>query len=195
MNAATSSLAIAGILEPTHVGQHFVDAAHEQGRLGLAINLKDAFSGPALLRAASWRLLGHRPPALNRFNKALRNRVRRSEVRHLVTIGVGPHHRFDIDRDEKDRITTAVYLTDDPWNPAQSADWFFKALPHYDYVYSTRRANLGELKELGCRMVEHLPFAYAPSMHFVENPSTESERAGSRRTSSWSAGRTRIACH
>ena len=176
MNAATSRLAIAGILEPTHVGQHFVDAAHEQGRLELAINLKDAFSGSALLRVASWRILGHRPPALNRFNKALRSRMRQTETRNLVTTGLAPITDKTLMEMSKDGTTTAIYLTDDPWNPSQSATWFFNALPHYDYVYSTRRTNLGELKELGCKSVEHLPFAFAPSMHFVEKPSTEGER-------------------
>ncbi|OLE01344.1 MAG: hypothetical protein AUI36_44060 [Cyanobacteria bacterium 13_1_40CM_2_61_4] len=45
-----------------------------------------------------------------------------------------------------------------------------KTLSHYDFVFSTRRANLADLKALGCRAVTYLPFAYDPTIHFTEAP-------------------------
>jgi spore maturation protein CgeB len=68
------------------------------------------------------------------------------------------------------------FLTDDPWNPVHYAHWFMNALPFYDHVFSPRRANLGDLRRLGCRQVSHLPFAYAPELHFAEPPATDVEK-------------------
>jgi spore maturation protein CgeB len=68
------------------------------------------------------------------------------------------------------------YLTDDPWNSAFSAKWFFKALPNYDQVFSVRRANLDDLRGLGCRRVEYLPFAYDDGL-FGSGPPGAAEQA------------------
>jgi spore maturation protein CgeB len=62
------------------------------------------------------------------------------------------------------------YLTDDPWNSAFSAKWFFKALPNYDQVFSVRRANIDDLRRLGCRSVEYLPFAYDDGLFGPDAP-------------------------
>jgi spore maturation protein CgeB len=43
-----------------------------------------------------------------------------------------------------------------------------KALTEYDVVFSPRRSNIEELKAHGCHTVEYLPFAYDPSIHYVE---------------------------
>jgi len=43
-----------------------------------------------------------------------------------------------------------------------------EALGQYDFVFSPRRANLVDLKAAGCRTVGYLPFAYDPSIHFIE---------------------------
>src|SRR5437879_3945310 len=66
------------------------------------------------------------------------------------------------------RIPRINYLTDDPWNPAQRAQWFTEALPYYDYVFSPRMSNLNDLRAAGCRCVHYLPFAFAPHVHFRE---------------------------
>src|SRR5439155_23144190 len=65
-------------------------------------------------------------------------------------------------------IVTLNYLTDDPWNRTHYASWFMNALTQYDFVFSPRRANLTDLRAAGCRFVDYLPFAYDPSIHFVE---------------------------
>jgi spore maturation protein CgeB len=72
-------------------------------------------------------------------------------------------------------VQRVVYLTDDPWNPRHRAGWFMEALPLYDLVFSTRRANLNDLERLGCRRVRYLPFAYAPEVHYPDPPATPDE--------------------
>jgi hypothetical protein len=62
------------------------------------------------------------------------------------------------------------FLTDDPWNPAHRAPWFFEALTHYDRVFTPRRATVTDLDALGVPVVSTLPFAYAPERHFPEPP-------------------------
>jgi spore maturation protein CgeB len=67
------------------------------------------------------------------------------------------------------------FLTDDPWNQAHQAPWFFEALPHYDWVFSPRTANLEQLRAAGPAHVEYLPFGYARDLHYPEAPSSEEE--------------------
>jgi len=63
-------------------------------------------------------------------------------------------------------VVTANFLTDDPWNPAHRAPWFLTALPHYDFVFTPRRANMNDLELAGCKKVEYLAFAYGEELHF-----------------------------
>ena len=48
-------------------------------------------------------------------------------------------------------IVCVNYSTDDPWNPALRASWHLRALPEYDAVFTTRRANIGSFAEIGLR--------------------------------------------
>jgi len=41
-----------------------------------------------------------------------------------------------------------------------------KALPNYDEVYSPRRAMLADLRQVGCKKVDYLPFAYDPDLFY-----------------------------
>jgi hypothetical protein len=73
-------------------------------------------------------------------------------------------------------IHRANYLTDDPWNPANGAKFFWPALREYDAVWSPRRANMDDLRQHGCRRVAYLPFGYNTELHFPELPKTAGER-------------------
>jgi spore maturation protein CgeB len=61
-------------------------------------------------------------------------------------------------------IVSINYSTDDPWNPAQRARWFLRALPYYDHVFTPRSANVEDFERLGCRDVRRLPFGYDDSL-------------------------------
>jgi spore maturation protein CgeB len=68
----------------------------------------------------------------------------------------------------------ANYLTDDPWSPSRRSKWFLRALRGYDHVFTTRRANIGDLQALGIRRVSYLPFAWDPDLS-PEQKYTENE--------------------
>ena len=65
------------------------------------------------------------------------------------------------------------YLTDNPWNRALAAPWFTRTLPLYDEVFTPRRVNMDQLRQIGCPRVSYLPFGYAPDVHFPERPPPE----------------------
>jgi spore maturation protein CgeB len=57
--------------------------------------------------------------------------------------------------------------TDDPFNPTMRMNWFLRALPQYDTIFSPRRSNLDELRAHGCRDVRYLPFGYDSDLFFA----------------------------
>jgi len=57
-------------------------------------------------------------------------------------------------------VVTVNYSTDDPWNPTMRPSWHLRALPAYDFIFTTRRSNLDDLRRLGCLHVHYLPFGY-----------------------------------
>jgi spore maturation protein CgeB len=78
----------------------------------------------------------------------------------LLATGIAPILAEHISALRSRGIQVLNFLTDDPWNPAHSAGWFFNALREYDVVFTPREANIGDLRKHGCRAVEYLPFAY-----------------------------------
>jgi hypothetical protein len=93
----------------------------------------------------------------------------------LITTGINPLAAWALSKISEMGIRRLNFLTDDPWNPAHRADWFFQALPLYDHIFSPRRSNLPDLQQLGCRQVSWLPFAYAPELHYPEKTLSEND--------------------
>ena len=93
----------------------------------------------------------------------------------LLSTGIAPIEETTLRRLGKLGVRRINFLTDDPWNRAHYAPWFLKALPHYDHVFSPRRANLEDLRRAGCCNVTYMPFAYAPGVHFSDPPLTAEE--------------------
>jgi spore maturation protein CgeB len=68
-------------------------------------------------------------------------------------------------------IVRVNYSTDDPWNPNQQAQWFLRALPFYDKIFSTRQANIDDFQRQGIDDVSYLPFGYDPLIwHAADTP-------------------------
>jgi len=88
----------------------------------------------------------------------------------MVATGISPISDWAIKKIGELGIKRLIFITDDPWNPAHLAPWFMKTLPLYDLVFSPRRANLADLRQIGCNHVSYLPFAYAPELHYPEPP-------------------------
>jgi hypothetical protein len=166
--SASQRLLIVGIPEEEHIGAHFLEGA---GQLGLSSELADvreAFRGPRLVNKINWWLRGRRPTRLRRFSREVTELCASVRPRWLVATGIAPLNRAYLKEIGRIGVRRLNYLTDDPWNPAHRAPWFFDALSEYDHVFSTRRANLEELRGLGCPAVSFLPFAYAPRLHRPE---------------------------
>ncbi len=167
---------IVGNADAIHVGAHLSRAARSLGLEATFCDTKAAFGGPWAVRKLNWHLRGHRPPGMRPFGESVVAACRTNRPRWLVATGLAPLSANVIERIREMGILTINYLTDDPWNPAHRAGWFFDALPYYDCVFSARRANLEDLVRAGCRKVSYLPFAYDPQIHFPESLETDTER-------------------
>ncbi len=163
-------LLIVGYPAPYHVGAHLQRAAQALNLDNQLCDVTAAFAAPWPVVRFNWRLRGHRPPRLASFSRMVVQACDRLRPRWLLTVGLAPLTADSLNAIRQLGIQCLNYLTDDPWNPAHAAPWFTAGLPHYDRVYSPRRANLDDLRRLGCRQVAYLPFAYAPEIHYPELP-------------------------
>jgi hypothetical protein len=114
-------LLIIGIPEATHVGGHFIKAAHD---LGIDANLRDsnaAFAGPKLLRMAVWHLMGRRPVRMRAFGAEVIDFCRRHRPEIVLTTGQAPVEAGVLRTLREMGLKLANFLTDDPWNPRHRA--------------------------------------------------------------------------
>jgi spore maturation protein CgeB len=168
-------LLIVGFRQGTHVGGSLARAAERLGLSYMFVDAGEAFSAPRLVRAVTWRLGGHRPPALRRFSRVVGSACARWRPRWLLSTGMAPIDAPTLATIGRLGVERLNYLTDDPWNPVLSARWFLDALRHYDHVFSPRSANLEDLRQHGCPAVTYLPFGYDPALCFRQNPPTLQE--------------------
>ena len=160
-----------------HVGAHFYKCAMDSGWATSFLNSEEAFQGHTLTRRLNWWLRGRRPTHLREFSERVWQICREYGPNFLVSTGIAPISDEALQRIGALGVKRLNYLTDDPWNPHHKAPWFMRALPHYDHVFSPRRANLEDLRKLSCADVSFLPFAYSPTVHFADPPANEKERA------------------
>jgi spore maturation protein CgeB len=66
----------------------------------------------------------------------------------------------------------ACYLCDDPFNPAHRSRSWVLGLRHYGLVVSTKRAVIGDLRAIGCKRVEYVPFGFNPVYHRWVDPAS-----------------------
>lgn len=162
-----ATVLVVGNPDPVHVGAHLVAAARALGLGAVLLDVRRANGASRILRKAWW-LLDRRPTRLTRFSRDVVRACRSLRPRCVIATGLAPVNRDALRALGALGITRVNYLTDDPWNPAHRARWFFRALSCYDAVFSPRRANLDDLAQLGCRQVAYLPFAYNPEVHYRE---------------------------
>ncbi len=175
---STARLLIVGHTETMHVGSHLGRAADALSVVAEICDAANAYAGPAWRRRADWWLRGRRPVRLEAFSTEVVQAARRFQPTMVLTTGVAPVHTKALDALGEMGIVRANFLTDDPWNPAHRAPWFFEALGHYDHVFSPRQANLADLGRVGQAEVHYLPFGYDPAVHFVEPPASADEASG-----------------
>jgi hypothetical protein len=173
MNAP--QLLVVGFPAEFHVGAHLRRAAATLGLSTTMFEAGEAFNGPAPLVKINWWLRGHRPTRLRDFGqRVVAACAEQAPPACLLATGVGaPLSRTSLTEIGARGVRRLSFLTDDPWNRAHRAPWFMDALTEYDWVFSTRRSNLDDLRRHGCRQVAFLPFAYDPEAHFVERPARD----------------------
>lgn len=171
-----NKLLIVGNPEEHHVGAHFLAAARQLGLNATLLDVREAHSRNVWVNRFFHRVLNRRPAHLNRFSQKLIELCRESKPELLLVTGISAPHASALKGIGGMGIHRANYLTDDPWNRANGAGFFWQALREYDTVWSPRRANLEDLRQHGCKQTGYLPFGYNPELHFPESPKTPAER-------------------
>jgi hypothetical protein len=166
MAIAARRLLIIGRAGGTNVGGSFAKAPAGSPWTIDLMKSTDATAGPALLRSARWHLFGHKPLWLERFSISVVDACRRTRPEVLLTTGLAPVDASALRQIGALGIRRVNYLTDDPWNPAHRANWFFRALSEYDLIATPRRANLEDLRGATKAAVSFVPFAYDPELFF-----------------------------
>jgi len=164
-------LLIVGFNQPGHIGSYLASAAK---KLDLDFMIMDASRAEAVSRIGRsfyWRLRGKRPGRLGQFGAEVLNLCGQRKPDLVLTTGRAPLERSHIEGLKRLGSTVINYSTDDPWNPRLRAPWFLKAIPAYNAVFTTRRANIDDFRHCGAQAVHFLPFAYDPEVHrpWVEN--------------------------
>lgn len=157
-------LAFVGAFSGTHIGKSLIDAARAMKTEAIGFDTTMAQEGSRVLRTLSRRLRDRQPPRLQRFWRAV---VACCEVERpgvLISTGVAPLTDHAIGELKGRGIVCANYSTDDPWNPRARANWYLRALPLYDVVFTPRRSTIADLHALGCKNVHRLTFAYDPKL-------------------------------
>jgi len=176
----TTALLLVGDAGQEHVGSHLKHAAQELQLPTEFVNTREESHGLQLRQRITWHLFGHRPAHLVAFSRHVIQQCARYRPEVMLTTGFAPLDAESLKEIGRLGVHRINYLTDDPWNPAQRAPWFLRALLQYDEVFSTRRANLDDLQSLGCKRVRYLQFGFAPHIHFPEAlaPTREGELEG-----------------
>lgn len=167
------SILIVGISGGTHAGQAFFQAARSLELSPDFLNSSLAYEAPYWLKQVNWRFRGKYPSNLKKFSEEVIQACLCTSPKWLLTTGIAPIGHDALQQVGAMGIQRINFLTDDPWNSAHHAPWFFQALPHYDIVFSPRRAVIDDLLKLGCHRVEYLPFGYDPELFYPEPISSE----------------------
>jgi hypothetical protein len=160
----------------THLGGHLMRAAASLGVDATIVDASAAYDGSAWRRRANWWLRGHRPARLEAFTRAVVDAAHNAAPDVLLATGLAPVTVDGLRTIAATGVRLVNYLTDDPWNPAHRAPWFFSALRAYDDVFTPRQSNLGDLRTIGASDVSYLPFGYDPDIHRPPSTLTNDDR-------------------
>ena len=172
----SAKILIVGCFAEEHVGAHLLRAADELSVEARFVDLQDSWSSCKWVNRFWYHCLGHRPVRLSRFSRRIVRLCREFNPGILLVTGIAAPSAPALQAIGTMPVFRANFLTDDPWNPKNGANFFWDALKSYDVVYSPRTANLDDLIQHGCRRVQYLPFAYNPGVHYPEEPVTDVER-------------------
>ena len=172
---ASVRILIVGNAGRVHIGRHLEKAACELGSNARLIDVTAAYEGNPVKRRIDWWLRGRRPSRMPTFSEGVVRACREFRPDYLIATGLAPLSAQALAECRRTVGARINFLTDDPWNQAHRAPWFFEALPHYDWVFSPRTANLEQLRAAGPAHVGYLPFGYARDLHYPEAPTSDEE--------------------
>lgn len=155
-----SRLAIVGNAGATNVGESLRRAALSLGFEVLFFDCYDAWPGNRILRSVAWRFNDNRPLRIEDFTDNVLVTCGKARPEILIATGTAPLTAVALETLRRLGIVSVNYSTDDPWNPAQTANWFLRTLRSYDLILTTRRANIRDFQRTGCGEVQYLPFGY-----------------------------------
>jgi spore maturation protein CgeB len=155
-----SRLAIVGNTGATNVGESLRRAALTLGHQVLFFDCYEAWRGNRILRSISWHFNDKRPLRLDDFVNSVLSACGKARPETVIATGTAPLTAAALQALRGLGIVCLNYSTDDPWNPDQTANWFLRALPFYDLILTTRRANVRDFQRIGCGDVQYLPFGY-----------------------------------
>lgn len=148
-----------------HMGRYLTSAARQLGLDFRIIDANEAEARSRIRKSFYWRLRGKRPGRLERFAARVLNFCAEARPDLVITTGRAPLERSHIESLRALGVRIVNYSTDDPWNPRLKAPWFLAAMPSYDAIFTTRRANLDDFRRCGVQAVHYVPFAYDPQVH------------------------------
>src|SRR5262249_45989599 len=128
--------------EPFHVGGHLLAAGRRLGMETTLVDVQQAYAGNSWARRLNWWLRGRRPHRLRAFSQDVTRVCQELRPRWLLATGIAPLTDATLRVIGRLGVQRLCFLTDDPWNPAQRAPWFLRALSFYDAVFTPRRDNL-----------------------------------------------------
>lgn len=170
-------LAILGVAEGTHIGGSLARAAKNLDLDAIWFDAEEAWRAPRFLRSFFWHFAGGRRPAhLRRYADKLVALCAAAKPDVVVTTGMAPLTERALQGLTRLGIVSINYSTDDPWNPVMRSRWYLKALPGYDFVFTTRRSNIDDFRRHGCKAVHWLPFGYDENL-FYGGPDDRSDVA------------------
>jgi len=161
-------LLIVGAAGGSNIGESLLRAAHD---LNIPAHLCDsnaAWRIGTIQQSVFWHFAGQRPIRLARFNAQVRAACREFAPTVLVATGRAGANRSLLRFCRRGGIRTVNFLTDDPFNRKMPSPWFRKTLTLYDTLYSPRRSNIEQLREMGCHDVRYLQFAYDPHLFYPD---------------------------
>ncbi|MBW4646740.1 MAG: glycosyltransferase [Goleter apudmare HA4340-LM2] len=164
------NILIVGCLGGTHVGGAFVKAAKYLNLNPSFLDSQLAYASPRWLQRINWHLRGKYPSQLKNFSQKVIQTCQTTKPDLLLATGIAPINQQALLQIGRMGIKTTNFLTDDPWNPAHYAPWFLQALPHYDVVFSPRRANIDQLIQVSGFQVHYLPFGFDPELFYSPVP-------------------------
>src|SRR5262249_38988217 len=149
-------LAIVGNAGGTNIGQSLQRAALALKYDVFFFDCYNAWGDSRILRSLSWRLNDKRPPRLKDFVENVLMGCESGYPETVIATGAAPLTTEALQKLRRLGIVSVNYSTDDPWNPVMRANWFLHALPFYDLILTTRRANIEDFRRVGCGMVQYL---------------------------------------